>query len=209
MKILIADDDSVCRSLLESVLLKWGYDVVVCADGPEALLTLQQEEPPDLAILDWMMPGMDGTTVCRSIRNLSPHPLPYLVLLTTRSGTDDVVEGLEAGADEYIVKPFDVSELRARVSAGARIVKLQAALTERVKDLEAALAQVKQLHGLLPICSYCKSIRDDQNYWEELEAYLCRHTEARFSHGICPSCYEKHVQPQLNELSRRKCAAAP
>jgi CheY-like chemotaxis protein len=200
---LVADDDPICRSLLETTLRRLGHEVVACATGGDALRQLTGSEPPELAILDWMMPEMDGTEVCRSLRaSGTPNP-PYLVLLTTRSCRDDVVQGLEAGADDYMVKPFDLQELRARVHAGERIVHLQSALSERVRELEAALAQVKQLQGLLPICSYCKRIRDDENYWEQVELYIGKHSQAQFSHGICPACFEKHVRPQLDEISRK------
>ncbi|MBI5439761.1 MAG: response regulator transcription factor [Deltaproteobacteria bacterium] len=202
MRILVADDDAICRCLLETTLQKWGHDVVSCSTGGEALRHLSGSEPPELAILDWMMPELDGPEVCREVRSTARANPLYLVLLTTRSRRDDVVEGLNAGADDYMIKPFDLEELRARVLAGGRIVQLQAALSERVRELESALAQVKQLQGLLPICSYCKRIRDDENYWEQVELYIGKHSHAQFSHGICPACFEKHVRPQLDEISR-------
>lgn len=203
MKILVADDDAICRTLLESTLKRWGYEVVPCSTGVDALRQFGTEHPPGMAILDWMMPEMDGLEVCRHLRAAGGANPPYLVLLTARGCRDDVIQGLQAGADDYMVKPFDLEELRARVNAGGRVIRLQAALSERVKELERALAQVKQLQGLLPICSYCKRIRDDQNYWEQVELYIGKHSQAQFSHGICPACFEKHVRPQLAELTRK------
>jgi CheY-like chemotaxis protein len=203
VRILVADDDAICRCLLETTLARWGHEVVSCTTGGEAWVHLSGSAAPELAILDWMMPELDGPEVCRRLRSAAPPNPPYLVLLTTRSRRDDVVEGLDAGADDYMIKPFDLEELRARVHAGGRIVQLQAALSERVRELEAALAQVKQLQGLLPICSYCKRIRDDENYWEQVELYIGKHSGAQFSHGICPACFEEHVRPQLEELSRK------
>jgi response regulator RpfG family c-di-GMP phosphodiesterase len=113
----------------------------------------------------------------------------YLVLLTARESPGDLVTGLDAGADDYITKPFDAEELRARVQVGVRVLNLQERLAERVEELQAALANVKQLRGLLPICSYCKRIRGDDQYWQQLEGYIAAHSDAQFSHGICPTCY--------------------
>ncbi len=203
MKALIAEDEAVSRHLLEVTLRKWGYDVVVASDGAEAWRLLQGDDAPELAILDWMMPGMDGPEVCRMVREL-PQTLPtYIILLTARQSKDDIVQGLEAGADDYIAKPFDREELRARVQGGVRVVELQRSLAARVRELEEALTRVKQLQGLLPMCSYCKKIRDDQNYWQQVESYISEHSEAQFSHSICPNCYEKIVKPQLKNLPLR------
>jgi DNA-binding response OmpR family regulator len=200
MRILIAEDEAVSRRMLEATLQKWGYEVVAVADGLAAWQALEGEDPPHLAILDWMMPGMDGTEVCQRVRELSHAPQTYLILLTARGSSEDVVRGLEAGANDYVTKPFDREELRARVQVGRRVVELQASLAQRVRELEEALAGVNQLQGLLPICSYCKKIRDDRNYWQQVERYISEHSEAVFSHSICPDCFEKFVKPELEKL---------
>jgi phosphoserine phosphatase RsbU/P len=199
MKILIAEDDLVSRRLLEATLTRWGYETVVACDGPQAWQLLRQPEAPRLAILDWMMPGLDGVEVCRRVRGLSQEQPTYLILLTARDATIDVVTGLYAGANDYITKPFQRDELRARVDVGVRVVRLQEALAARVRELAEALANVKQLRQLLPICSYCKKIRDDQNYWQQLDTYLSEHAAARFTHGICPGCWEEVVKPQVQQ----------
>ena len=191
MRILIADDDPVSRRLLEAALVKAGYEVAVVCDGLEASRALQGDDPPPLAILDWMMPGMDGVEVCRTVRKKPTSAPPYLILLTARGRSEDIVTGLGGGADDYLTKPFDGEELRARVEVGARVVTLQQGLAERVRALEDALARVKQLQGLLPICAWCKKVRNDQNYWQTVEGYIAEHTDARFSHGICPDCREE------------------
>lgn len=208
MKVLIAEDDPVSHRLLEATLAKWGYEGVTAADGTEAWRVLGGADAPPLAILDWMMPGMDGIEVCRRVRaRTTPTPM-YLILLTAKGQRDDVVGGLEAGADDYVTKPFDRAELRARVAVGIRIVELQQALADRVRALEEALAQVKHLRGMLPICAYCKKIRADQDYWQQVETYVAAHSEAQFSHSICPTCYETVVKPQLDELRRARGAVA-
>jgi sigma-B regulation protein RsbU (phosphoserine phosphatase) len=201
MKVLIAEDDAVSRRLLEATLNKLGYEVVLASDGAEAWAVLQREDPPSLAILDWMMPQIDGVEICRRVRNLPTATPPYLVLLTAKDQKTDVVVGLDAGANDYLTKPFDRSELRARIQVGTHVLELQKALVGRVRELEDALSQVKQLQGLLPICSYCKKIRDEQNYWQRVENYLSAHAQVVFSHGICPDCYRTVVQPQLDERS--------
>ncbi|MBZ5542910.1 MAG: response regulator [Acidobacteriia bacterium] len=199
MRVLIAEDDAISRRVLEVFLRRWGYEVEPVENGDAAWERLQREDAPSLAILDWMMPGMGGVEICRRVRELG-RPT-YVILLTARTGSEDIVEGLEAGADDYVTKPFNREELRARVQGGRRIVELQRSLAERVKELEQALARVKQLQGLLPICSYCKKIRDDGNYWRQVEAYITEHSEAVFSHGICPECFDKFVKPELNKMN--------
>lgn len=200
MRVLIAEDDVVSRRLLEATLIKWGYEVVVTTDGLEALEVLSKPDAPSLAILDWMMPGLDGAQVCLKARALAGERLLYMILLTAKGRKEDIVEGLTAGADDYVIKPFDRAELKARINAGERILRLQAELAARVKELEFALTNVKLLQGLLPICCYCKKIRDDKNYWQQVDTYVADHSEAQFTHGICPDCRDKIVKPELERL---------
>jgi len=143
---------------------------------------------------------MNGVEVCRRLRQSQSTTPTYIILLTTKSSKEDVVKGLDAGANDYIIKPFDFQELRARVQVGATVVELQQRLAERVNELEEALAQVKRLQGIVPIRSYCKHVRNDQNYWQQVESYVSALSEARFSHSVCPACYEAVVMPQLAEL---------
>lgn len=130
MRILIAEDDPVSRRLLEAKLVKWGYDVVVTCDGDEAWAALRSEDTPQLAILDWMMPGVDGVEICRRIRKEAREPYTYIILLTALHRDEDIVTGMEAGADDYITKPFKANELQVRLRAGRRIIDLQNELIE-------------------------------------------------------------------------------
>ncbi len=193
MRVLIADDDVVLRYSLKIHLERWQFEVTECADGHDAWMALNAGEPPKLAILDWNMPGVDGPTLCRDLRQVPALHAMYVILITGNQDQKDVVLGLESGADDYIKKPFDWGELRARLRIGSRIVSLQHALAARVADLQQALEDVKRLGGLLPICAYCKRIRDDGDYWTQIEQFLEENSEAQFSHGICPECLEKHL----------------
>jgi|ERR1044071_1939872 DNA-binding response OmpR family regulator len=212
MKILIAEDDPVSCQVLEHTLLDWDYEVSVATDGATAWDILQRSDAPPLAILDIMMPEMNGLEICRKVRQLSAIVPPYLILLTSMSSKNNVVEGIQAGANDYLAKPFHRDELRARVGVGVQMLELQRRLAERVREAEEALSHVKQLQGLLPLCSYCKNIRDDQNYWQTVENYISDHSDAQFTHGICPTCYEdvmrKLVERRQGE-STPEIAASP
>jgi phosphoserine phosphatase RsbU/P len=203
VNILIAEDDPVSSYMLDTTLSKWGYKVIVAHDGELAWQVLQQKEAPQLVILDWMMPNLDGIELCKKLREDSARQSTYIILLTAKSDTKDVVIGLDMGADDYITKPFDREELRARVRVGARMVELQQTLADRISQLEDAIANVKQLQGILPICSHCKKVRDDQNYWQQVESYISTHTDAEFSHSICPDCFEKITKTQIESLKQR------
>jgi CheY-like chemotaxis protein len=202
LRLLLADDDELYRRLLERTVADWGYQVETVCDGVAAWEALRAAGAPRLALLDWMMPGLSGPDVCRRARALPSAEPPYLILLTGRESKEDIVLGLRSGANDYVTKPFDRAELEARLAVGRYVLGLQASVAARVRELEQALAQVKQLQGLLPICSYCKKIRDDRNYWQQVESYIARHTEAKFSHGICPDCWQDVVRPQLQEMGQ-------
>jgi DNA-binding response OmpR family regulator len=193
---LVADDDPVTSAVLGAALRRLHLEVVSASDGGEAWRCLSRTPAPTLAIIDWMMPEMDGLQLCRAIRKTPEHAHMYVILLTARDARADVVAGLDAGADDYLVKPFDGEELRARVRSGVRILNLQQQLTEQIAALRDTLASVKQLKGLLPICCYCKRIRTDEDYWQQLEGYISEHSDAQFSHGICPGCLD-HAHDQL------------
>src|ERR671924_385299 len=156
VNVLIAEDDMVSRRLLEAMLTRWGYEVAVTRDGVEAWEVLQGADAPPLAILDWMMPGMDGVEVCRKVRQCGQEPYIYLLLLTTMGDKENIIEGLDAGADDYLAKPFDPHELQVRLRTGKRIMTLQAELIEarealRVQAMHDALTGVWNRRAILEV----------------------------------------------------------
>jgi phosphoserine phosphatase RsbU/P len=191
--VLLADDDKLSLNVVNDTLTRAGYDVITATDGEQAWNKLQQSGA-QVAILDWIMPGIEGVEICRRAHADKRFANRYFILLTGKSSTEDLVAGLQAGASDYLRKPFEEAELLARVEVGVRFIELQQKLADRVDELEKALTQVKRLEGLLPICSYCKRIRNEQDYWERVDAYISQHANVRFSHNICPECYEKHVK---------------
>jgi DNA-binding response OmpR family regulator len=194
MKILVAEDDPVTRKVLAVTLERLGWDVIIAKDGNDAwevFESLRGTGAPELAVLDWMMPGIEGIEICRRLRATPGFELVYVILLTSRGDKEDLSDGLAAGANDYIAKPFDPVELEARVRVGERMVNLQSSLAARVTELEAALGEVRALQGLLPICSYCKKVRNEANYWEQVDSYLTSHSSLELTHGICPVCLDK------------------
>jgi CheY-like chemotaxis protein len=198
LRILIAEDDPTSRRLLEKALEKWGHEAVVTENGRDALDGLLAEGAPGLAVLDWMMPDLDGLEVCRRVREARSALPCYLILLTARTQKSDIVAGLAAGANDYVTKPFDMGELRARISVGERVIGLETTLRARVRELEEAQGHIRELQGMLPICSHCRAIRDDGGFWRRVDVYLQEHSDLEFSHGLCPKCRDE-LYPELAE----------
>ena len=200
LRVLVADDEPVSRTVVGAMLKKAGYEVSFASDGDQAWQHLSGPNPPPVALLDWEMPGLAGPEVVQRIRAQDERAPIYIILLTSRDSSADIVTGLKAGANDYVTKPANEDELVARVNVGARVIELQIALAERVRSLEEALANVKALQTLLPMCAYCKAIRNDQNYWEKVETYFHDRSGVSFSHSYCPNCYDRFVKPQLDAL---------
>jgi phosphoserine phosphatase RsbU/P len=176
LKILIAEDENISRMVLEASLKKRGHEVAAVENGLKAWEAYQREYFP-VIISDWLMPVMDGLALFRKVRALQHESYTYLVLLTSLEGKTNYLEAMEAGADDFMTKPFDADQLTARVQVADRILGLH--------------RQVNQLEGLLPICCSCKRIKDGKDHWERVENYIEIHSEARFTHGYCPECYDK------------------
>jgi DNA-binding response OmpR family regulator len=178
MRVLIAEDDPISRRLLEASLKRWGYDVEPCADGSTAWQILQKPGAPRLAILDWTMPGLEGTEICRRVRELPHGKLTYIIMVTAKGETEDVVAGLEAGADDYITKGFEGEELRARVQVGVRVVELQDRLMEAERNrvlMQAAGAAAHEINQPLTVLMgtaqiLSEKLRADDPHGESIEA---------------------------------------
>jgi len=194
MRVLIAEDDAPSRRILQALLTRWGYEVISAADGSEAWRLLCQPDHPHLVVLDWMMPGMEGPEIARRLRLRGPEKPYYTIIMTARNSGDSASSALDTGADDFIGKPFDHDELRARVAVGFRMNGLQKRLLVTIQNLQQSLDRVKQLEGIIPICMYCKKIRDDDDSWNQLEQYITNHSEAQFTHGVCPKCSAEQIE---------------
>jgi DNA-binding response OmpR family regulator len=188
MRILVAEDDPLARRLIENTLAEGGHEIVPAEDGAQAWAVLQRYDAPELAVIDWVMPHMSGLEICRRARQEQPDRPLYLILLTANKDKQDVVQGLEAGADDYVTKPFDIAELRARVRVGVRLLDLQKDLRRRVQELEQTLSRVNLLHSLLPICSACGRPRTDDEYQRQLGVYMTALSRPSKDGGTCPGC---------------------
>jgi len=178
MRILIADDDATCRLLLETALKRLGHDVHSTINGRQAWEAYQKSNHP-VVISDWMMPDWDGLKLCRAIRSTNSRQYTIVLLLTARGGKANFLEAIKAGADDFLTKPFDEDQLAARLAVAERMLGLW--------------THVKQLEGLLPICAFCKRIRDESASWSQVEEYVAQRSNAHFTHGICPECTEKFL----------------
>ncbi len=199
MSIYVADDDSLNLKYLKTILTQNGFTNVELFLSGEAMLARIQTAVPDLILLDIMMPGMSGYDVCRSVKTNSKWQHIPIIMITAASLEEEMEPlrlSFELGAMDYISKPFKPIELVMRIKSALRMEMQR-------KELEYALETVKRLEKLLPICSYCKKVRNDQNYWQEVEVYISDNTDTVFSHSICPDCYSKFVKPQLDELRKK------
>ncbi|MBC8009606.1 MAG: response regulator [Burkholderiales bacterium] len=194
MKVLAVEDDPVALAVLQRALRKLGHEVVAVKDGDAALEYLATD-PVRVVVSDWLMPEVDGLELCRRVRARPGSDYVYFILLTGQQPSEDNQrEAIEAGVDDFLQKPLQVQEIWMRLRVAERIVHFA--------------TQVRQLEQFLPICGYCKKIRDDSNYWQQIESYINARTGTDFSHSICPDCYANVIQPQLDSLRRETEAQA-
>jgi phosphoserine phosphatase RsbU/P len=188
VKILAVEDDPVARAVLRQGLKRLGHEVIEAPDGVAAWELLQKESVR-VIVSDWLMPHADGLDFCRRVRGRIGGEYVYFILLTSSDATEENQRAAaDAGVDDFLTKPLDLSELWTRLRVAERILRYT--------------TQVRQLEELMPICTYCKKIRDDQNYWQQIEGYINERTGSEFSHSICPDCYSRVVVPELEKLRR-------
>jgi len=204
MKILVVDDEPEIRFATLRVLKSAGYSVEESETGKGCIETARKHIP-DLILLDVMLPDMDGYEVCRQIKEDKALAGTYVMLLSgKKTASDDQSQGLEIGADGYVARPISNRELLARVEAMVRIIRAERERDRLIQELQAAMASIKTLKGLLPICASCKKIRNDKGYWQQVESYLAEHSEVQFSHGICPDCMVKLYPEFVDQLDDEK-----
>jgi len=179
-RILVAEDDPVSSTILRTVLEKLGHETVVARDGSEAWEAFNRE-PVRLIVSDWMMPGMDGLELCKKVRARSQTPYTYFILLTAnRTSPENYALATAAGVDDFLTKPLNREAIRMRLTVAERILNYT--------------AEIRQLQEMIPICVYCRKVRDEHDYWDMVESYIQKETGSRFSHGACPECCEKELE---------------
>ncbi|HEX9007601.1 MAG TPA: response regulator [Bacteroidota bacterium] len=189
MKILLAEDDATSRQILATQLVRLGHEVNDVVDGMQAWTAFQKEKP-ELLITDWIMPNLDGLDLCRRVRGAATPGYTYIIILTALDRKVGYLDGMNAGADDFVTKPCDIVELTVRLRVAERILALQ--------------NQMNRLEGLLPICPRCKRIHAGPEVWEAVEGYFMKRSDAQFSHGICPECFETQMKPQLEMIRKRR-----
>jgi len=195
MRVLAIEDEEIGRTVLRQALRTLGYAVIEAVDGEDAWRQLEIE-PTRIVVSDWMMPNLDGLELCRRIRARTGQDYTYFILVTARDASSQNQHiAMDAGVDDFLSKPIDVQELWMRLHVAERILKYT--------------TRVRQLEQLLPICSYCKKVRDDHNYWQQIENYIKARTGSEFSHSVCPDCYQRIVVPDLQNALRAVPKATP
>ncbi len=195
MNVLLIEDDRFSRQSLGTMLEQIGYSVRSVGTGTDGMREFVREKP-DLVIVDWLLPEIDGIELIRRIRAGESNDYTYIVMVTAKNRKEDMLVAMEAGVDDFLSKPFHREELKMRLRNGERILSLQRTLEGRIRELEEANLHVQTLQGFLPICAYCKSVRNDSDFWEHIEHYIAERAEQLFfSHSICPTCYDTHVKP--------------
>lgn len=188
-KILVVDDEKANRNILVNILKD--YSVILARNGKQALERAASENKPDLILLDIVMPKPDGFEVCQILKNNKKTATIPIIFISGRRNTEDIVKGFNLGGADYVTKPFQPEELLARIETHLK-------LETTINNLKIALSQVKTLSGLIPICSSCKKIRNDEGFWDRVEVYITENSEAKLTHSICPDCIKK-LYPEISQ----------
>jgi len=188
VKLLVAEDEYTTRLTVQVILEQWGYRVDSVEDGEAAWKVLQKADGPQIAILDWEMPGIDGVELCNKVKRLDRDIPVYVIMLTGRDAQNDILQGFDAGADDYITKPFDENELRARVRVAERLVTMQEELAISNNELRAVLNHVEMLQSNLPVCTSCLKLEQYDGSWQTLQEYVEQKDDTRFHFTVCPNC---------------------
>ena len=191
--IMVVDDTPANLNLLQKMLQDKGYRVLAFPDGKMALAAAAKH-PPDLILLDINMPEMNGFEVCERLKADAVLKEIPVIFISALIETEDKIKAFALGGVDYVTKPFQFEEVNSRVETHLRLRRQQLELEEERRRLQQALDEIRTLRGILPICAYCKKIRDDKGYWSQVEKYVSDHTEAKFSHGICPACFEREMK---------------
>lgn len=189
MKVLIVEDDPIARVYIQAALRSLELDTVVAEDG-EAALALLETEPIRLVVSDWMMPKIDGLELCRRLRAREGEYVYFILLTQMSASRENEDAAIEAGVDDFLLKPVNPRELKIRLHVARRILEYT--------------AHIQRLESFIPICSYCKKVRDDHNYWQRIESYINERTGSEFSHSVCPDCYNVEIVPQLEALKKMR-----
>jgi phosphoserine phosphatase RsbU/P len=186
-KVLIVEDDPIARRFMSALMEKLGHEVELAENGMEAWKIFDRK-PVSLIISDWAMPELDGLELCKKVRARRETAYTYFILLTSKSSKENYLQAMMAQVDDFLTKPLDQDELTIRLWVANRIL--------------GYTARIQQLEDILPVCSYCKKVRDEKNDWYDLARYLAREGKTAFSHGICPECYQKHARPAISKLKK-------
>jgi CheY-like chemotaxis protein len=186
MKVLLVENDPLSRLYMEASLATLGMDSEIAENGEEAL-TILKKTHIRLVVSDWQMPDMDGLDLCRRVRALKGEYVYYILYMPVDATVENEDAAIETGVDDFLQKPVNLRDLRIRLHVARRILDC----TEHIQKLES----------LIPICSYCKSVRDDANYWQQIEKYVSQRTGSSFSHSVCPTCYTEHIVPQFEAMN--------
>ncbi len=187
-RVLVGEDDERSRNALVRLLQRNGYDVTVANDGQEAINILLAPNAPQIALLDWEMPRLDGIHVCWAVRSIPSNPYTYIIMVTAKAEAADALAAFSAGVDDFLTKPLDSLQMLARLRCGERVLGLEKRCAERIAELNEARQEVRQLKRLLPLCMHCANVRDKDGHWQDLASYVRDNAEADYSHLLCPEC---------------------